>query len=486
MTEEAQAAKTSVAPDLLHDLRTPLNQIIGYSDMLCEEAGVEHEELTGDLEKIRAAGYRMLALIEESFTAAAERGPSAAPRQRSQGMPADSFAAATPPVVAPGTVLVVDDQAANRDVLSRRLSRQGHTVVTASNGDDALALMRGTAFDLVLLDIMMPDMDGYEVLRRLKSDDDLRHVPVVMISAVDEMQSVVRCIAAGAEDYLAKPFDPTLLQARIGACLEKKRSHDRETVLFDELRKNYKRLQEAEKLRDDLRNMIVHDLRTPLTAVIAGVDMLARGSELDEMQREMIAIVAGGGRTLLGMINDLLDVEKMEAGMMTLQYEDLSAAALVSQAIADVRNLAESGETALVTVLEEGLGSFPGDANKLGRTLVNLIANAIRFTPRGTVTITAGLDDQRNVRFAVADTGRGIPADAFERIFEKFGQVDAGSKVGTGLGLAFCKLAVEAHGGRITVESAPGAGSTFSFTVPRHDLNPFRQKPIDPVDLATT
>jgi two-component system sensor histidine kinase/response regulator len=463
------ASKTAVAPALLHDLRTPLNQIIGYSDLLSEEAVLEREGFTGDLGKIGAAAYRILSLLEENFTSFSERDASAALPRRWDDTAADALAVAGTLAVDPGTLLVVDDQAANRDLLSRRLKRQGHTVVTASNGRDALALMRQTSFDLVLLDIMMPDMDGYEVLQRLKSDDHLQHIPVVMISAVDELQSVVRCIAAGAEDYLAKPFNPTLLQARIGACLEKKRSRDRETALFDELQKNYKLLQEAEKLRDDLRNMIVHDLRTPLTAVIAGVDMLGRGKGLDEMQREMVAIVAGGGRTLLGMINDLLDVEKMEAGAMALQYEDLSAASLLSNAIADVRNLADAGETSLITMLEEGLGTFSGDANKLGRTLVNLIANAIRFTPRGTVTITAGLDEDRNMRFAVADTGRGIPAEAFPRIFEKFGQVDAASKVGTGLGLAFCKLAVEAHGGHITVQSTVGVGSTFAFTVPaRH------------------
>ncbi|HEV8436233.1 MAG TPA: response regulator [Thermoanaerobaculia bacterium] len=470
MSALIQAAKTSVAPDLLHDLRTPLNQIIGYSDMLCEEAGPEREALAADLGKIRAAGYRILTLIEENFTSAVERGASALGRRRPERDAIDSTVPPATPVVAPGVLLVVDDQASNREVLSRRLERHGHTVVTANNGSDALALMGDTPFDLVLLDIMMPDMDGYEVLRRIKSDERFQPIPVVMISAVDELQSVVRCIAAGAEDHLAKPFNPTLLQARIGACLEKKRSRDRETLLFDQLQKNYKRLEEAEKLRDDLRNMIVHDLRTPLTAVIAGVDMLGRGNGLDEMQREMIAIAAGGGRTLLGMINDLLDVEKMEAGMMGLHYEDLSAAALVSNAVAEIRSLAEANETSLVTVLEEGLPPFAGDANKLGRTLVNLIANAIRFTPGGTVTITAGVDRAvdgvRNVRFEVADTGRGIPADAFERIFEKFGQLDPHSKISTGLGLAFCKLAVEAHGGRIAVESTPGAGSTFSFRFP--------------------
>ncbi|MDQ3283535.1 MAG: response regulator, partial [Acidobacteriota bacterium] len=380
MSVVTQPARTSVTPDLLHDLRTPLNQIIGYSDMLCEEAGSQCEGLTGDLEKIRAAGYRILTLIEQNFTSVAARGESLSARRRSDAVPVELAAAAAAPAVAPGMLLVVDDEATNREVLSRRLTRQGHTVVTANNGNDALAVMLETPFDLVLLDIMMPDMDGYEVLRRIKADDRLRHIPVVMISAVDELDSVVRCIAAGAEDYLGKPFNPTLLQARIGACLEKKRSRDRETLLFAELRENYRRLQEAEKHRDDLRNMIVHDLRSPLTAVIAGVDMLGRGEGLDDLQREMIAIAAGGGRTLLGMINDLLDVEKMEAGMMGLRYEELSAATLVANAIGEIRTLAEASETSLVTVLEEGLQPFAGDANKLGRTLVNLIANAIRFT----------------------------------------------------------------------------------------------------------
>jgi two-component system sensor histidine kinase/response regulator len=461
MSALASPERTSVAPDLLHDLRTPLNQIIGYSDMLCEDLGLEREGLTGDIGRIREAGYRILALLEENFTAQSE--DSADPP--APIVPADSPATLQIAAIAPGTLLVVDDQALNRDVLSRRLRRQGHTVVTANNGTDALAVMLETSFDLVLLDIMMPDLDGYEVLRRIKSDARLLHIPVVMISAIDELQSVVRCIAAGADDYLAKPFNPTLLQARIGACLGKKRSHDRESLLFAELQENCRKLQEAEKLRDDLRNMIVHDLRTPLTAVIAGVDMVARSTGLDELQRSMIELAAGGGRTLLEMINDLLDVEKMEAGRMALRYEELSAQVLISNAIDQTRNLAEMSETRLVTVLEEGLEPFDGDSGKLIRTLVNLIANAIRFTPQGTVTISAATEGA-DVRFTVTDTGRGIPADAFERIFEKFGQLDAKHRVGTGLGLAFCKLAVEAHGGRITVESTPGAGSSFSFAFP--------------------
>ncbi len=452
----------SASPQLLHDLRSPLNQIIGYSEMLTEDAQAQqrHEVVT-DLGRIGAAGRRVLALLEENFTAEPER---AAPRAAATDASTEGTVLMHPYIV-PGRLLVVDDDAANRDVLSRRLRRQGHDVSTAGNGRDTLRLMRETAFDAVLLDIMMPDMDGYEVLGHIKADERLQHIPVIMVSALSEVQSVVRCIEAGAEDYLTKPFNPVLLRARIGASLEKKRGRDRETALYEQLQQNYKRLQELEKMRDDMRNMIVHDLRTPLTALIIGMDMVERQGTLNDSQQEMMTIATSGGKTLLGMIHDLLDVEKMESGKTQLRYEPLSPSELVAGAVTQVAALAEVERTALVTDVPVDLPPFPGDANKLSRTLVNLIANAIRFTKSGTVTIAVAQQPE-TIRFAIRDTGSGIPAEAFERIFEKFGQVDARSKVGTGLGLAFCKLAVEAHGGRIGVESTPGAGSTFSFTIP--------------------
>jgi signal transduction histidine kinase len=453
-----------VSPQLLHDLRSPLNHIIGYSEMLTEEAdGQRREEIATDLKKIRAAGHRMLALIEENFTSARETIPALI--RRGAEFPLRSGAAPQRAAGAPGLLLVVDDDAANLEVLSRRLERQGHDVRTAKSGRDAMRMLAGSAFDLVLLDIMMPELDGYEVLARIKADSRLQHIPVIMISALNELQSVVRCIEAGAEDYLTKPFNPTLLKARIGACLEKKRGRDRESALFEQLQSNYKRLQELETQRDDMRNMIVHDLRSPLTALIVGIEMLEMAGTLSGTQQEIIAIAAGGGKSLLGMINDLLDVEKMESGATELQYDEIDAASLVAGAIGQVAFLAEQSRTTLVTDLSADLRSFSGDRKKLGRTLVNLIGNAIKFTGAGTVTVSALQEEPATIRFAVRDTGQGIPAESFGRIFEKFGQLDS-RRVGTGLGLAFCKLAVEAHGGRITVESMPGSGSLFSFTIP--------------------
>ncbi len=234
-----EAARQAVPSRLLHDLRTPLNQIIGYTEMIMEHGPGGFRT---DLQKIQAAGRQLLALFEDNFSPTGAPEPAriadsrVEPPARSEPpSAADSFPGNLASGAGPGCVLIVDDVEDNRDVLSRRLERQGYTVASAENGRQALEQLRAGNFDLVLLDIMMPEMDGYEVLRQLKADESLRHLPVIMISALGELDSVVRCIELGAEDYLPKPFNPTLLKARIGACLEKKRAHDRETQLFAQL-----------------------------------------------------------------------------------------------------------------------------------------------------------------------------------------------------------------------------------------------------------
>ncbi len=220
---------------LLHDLRTPLNHIIGFSALLIEQAEEPtHDNALADLQRIHAAGQQLLSLINDNFDSAVSVSPLQAPDDKLQTaeivrakLPAGESGSGN----AQGLVLVVDDVEANRDVLSRQLKRQGYAVAIAENGQAALDQLRGSKVDLVLLDIMMPEMDGYEVLQRLKANEALRHIPVIMISALSELDSVVRCIELGAEDYLPKPFNTTLLKARLGACLEKKRARDREQEL---------------------------------------------------------------------------------------------------------------------------------------------------------------------------------------------------------------------------------------------------------------
>ena len=272
------------AAQLRHELRTPLNHIIGYTELLLEElADGGKPELASGLAELRADARQLLTLLNEVLARgqsgtpdlsaarstlgpplerihstgealhrrASEAGASAllpdldrirtaakrldallrpdgaTPQERArQGASAESGLGQ--PAQRRDVILIVDDNEDNRDMLARRLRRQGHEVLTATGGRAALDTLAGMAVDLVLLDVMMPDLDGYAVLQRLKSDPALRDIPVLMISALDELDSVVRCIQLGAEDYLGKPFDPILLQARIGACLEKKRLHDQE------------------------------------------------------------------------------------------------------------------------------------------------------------------------------------------------------------------------------------------------------------------
>jgi len=241
----------STSPDrsslshLRHDLRTPLNQIIGYSELLAEEADAAgHRAYPPDLAKINGAARTLLTLINDNLTD--ERltlSGEPAPEARGGAGAVLPLSEAEPPAVLAGRILVVDDNAENRDVLARRLARQGHTVETAEDGRVALAALRASPFDLVLLDMMMPVLDGYSTLLELKADAALRHLPVIMVSALDELGSVVRCIEQGAEDYLPKPFNPTLLRARIGAGLEKKRFRDQERLYVATIEETQRRLQ---------------------------------------------------------------------------------------------------------------------------------------------------------------------------------------------------------------------------------------------------
>jgi two-component system sensor histidine kinase/response regulator len=470
---------------LIHDLRTPLNQIIGYSEMLTEQAlEAGQDGYVPDLQKVRTAGQQLLALINDNFHPIrtpdtptpigepfAEHATTVEEKEGAGALLEEPVVGEVAAGAGQGFLLVVDDNKANRDVLSRRLERQGHAVATAENGRQALEMLRAEAFDLVLLDIMMPEMDGYEVLQRLKTNETLRHIPVIMISALSEFDSVLRCIEMGAEDYLPKPFNPTLLRVRIGACLEKKRSRDRETLLFEQLQENHQRLKELEKLRDDLTHMTIHDLRTPLLAMILGMGAYEEMGDLNQAQREMLGIALRSGETLVGMINDLLDISKMESGLLQLELQKITVKDLIEAALKQITTLANARNLTLKTELEPTLPPLFADEDKLVRTLVNLLSNAIKFTPAGgTVTIAARPDNGGpSLLFSVSDTGEGIRSEAFGRIFEKFGQVESrlgGRTMSTGLGLAFCKLAVEAHGGHIGVESAPGQGSTFRFTIP--------------------
>ena len=251
-----------------HDLRTPVNAVLGYSEMLLEDApDLGLEGVGADLDRIRNAAQMLLERIEDIVQLSEVEAGKRTLDGRDQPVTdiIQGFLSAVQPtepratLAEGGHVLVVDDNEINRDMLSRRLEREGLAVTTAENGRVALALVQAKPFDLVLLDVLMPEMNGLEVLQRIKGDAALRHIPVIMISALDELEYVVRCIEIGAEDYLPKPFNPVLLRARIGASLEKKHLRDREVLHLREIEEQKRRADEL--LHVILPHEIVEELK---------------------------------------------------------------------------------------------------------------------------------------------------------------------------------------------------------------------------------
>jgi len=247
-TPPADPSGHSLSAKFLHDLRTPLNQILGYSEMLTEQAIEDGQTgYLADLQKIHTASRQLLALLTPGAPPLPEaNSPTTASTQE---LPQPAPAAETDASLQ-SSILIVDDSKTNRDMLARRLERQGYGVVRAESGHQALEMLRMQEFDLVLLDIMMPEMDGFAVLQQIKADEALCHLSVIMISALEELESVAHCIEMGAEDYLPKPSNPTLLKARIAACLERKHIRQREIGLFQQLQLSNRRLEELEKLLD--------------------------------------------------------------------------------------------------------------------------------------------------------------------------------------------------------------------------------------------
>ncbi|HVF85770.1 MAG TPA: response regulator [Abditibacteriaceae bacterium] len=373
----------------------------------------------------------------------------------------------------PGRILIADDDRMQRMLLTRTLTQQGHSVEAVENGQQVLEMLQKQPFDAVLCDVSMPDMDGFQVLERMMSDDVMKLIPVVMVSGFSEMAGVVACIEMGAADYLHKPTDPALLRARVDSCLAKKRWDEQEVAFRRELEEKYRQLQELVELRDSLSHMIVHDLRTPLTSFLAGLQTAQCLGELSPEQKECLGMSVDGGHILLSMINDLLDISKMESGSLVLECRSIEIPRLCARSLEHVAWLIKDKNLNIVTEFASDLPPLFADEEKLCRTLVNLLGNAIKFTPSDSTIMLGASLQQDEVVFNVRDRGEGIPPEAFGRIFEKFGQVEtrkAGRSMSTGLGLTFCKMVVEAHGGRIWVESEIGEGSDFLFAIPMHQL----------------
>jgi signal transduction histidine kinase len=358
-----------------------------------------------------------------------------------------------------GNLLIVDDTPANIDVLVGLLSPEYRTRV-AMNGKIALSLCAKEIPDLILLDIMMPEMDGYEVCQRLKGMEETKHVPIIFVTAKGETEDETKGLSLGAVDYISKPITPAIVLARVETHLEVNRQRQK-------IQKAYDQLQELEALRDNLVHMMVHDMRNPLSLMRGHLELLGMRSNFEEKQRRHVDAVTRSCEGLIEMVSTLLDVSRFDNNEMPLQMEEQDIVQLVNETTAPYQALGDGPDV----VIESPFDTLPllCDQSIIERVITNLIGNAVKFTPDdGTVSLILEETGQV-VKISVTDTGPGISPEFHEKIFEKFGQVEMHNerrKYSTGFGLTFCKLAVEAHGGSIGVESELGKGSTFWFQLP--------------------
>jgi two-component system sensor histidine kinase/response regulator len=361
-----------------------------------------------------------------------------------------------------GKVLVVDDEAANRSLFATMLESDGHEVVVAGDGHQALSAAAEASPDVVLLDVMMPELNGYDVCRRLKADAETAAIPVIMLTGLSMRDSRLEGIRAGANDFINKPADLTELRLRVRNAIHSKR-------LYDQVRAGYARLEKLEALREDLTGMIVHDMRSPLMGISGFLELLQMSTKevLPEEDYEFLGRALESSQQLMEMVNSLLDVSRLENGQMPLCCASHDLVKMAGAAVGSLGSLTRDGR---VEIQAAGEVYAYCDEQLIRRVIANLVGNGVKFSPkdRPVRVSVSGIEGLPTV--TVADEGGGIPAEFHERIFEKFGQVDpCARKVrSSGLGLAFCKLAVEAHGGEIRLRSAPGEGSEFRMVIPTH------------------
>lgn len=363
----------------------------------------------------------------------------------------------------PSSVLVVDDAPANLLALSRMLRPQGHRVQGVTRGAAALELARRSRPDLILLDIAMPGMDGFEVCAALKADPQLAEIPVIFISALGDVHDKVRGLELGAVDYITKPFNLGEVRARVAVQLERAR-HARA------LSRRLTRIKELEEVRDQLVHMVVHDLRGPIA--VATTFMAALEEELaesmDEDQLEDWSCMKDAMARLGTMVSAILDAHQLENAEVVLQSATTDLVGLAGGVVRDLTLRASTMDRDLVLATNEGSAAVVCDPSLIERVLVNLVDNALKYSPsrsRVTVTVTP---DEDGVRLEVHDQGSGIAAADQPALFDRFArsEPDRTDRRGLGLGLAFCRLAVEAHGGTIGIDSLDPGGTTFWFWLP--------------------
>jgi two-component system sensor histidine kinase/response regulator len=353
----------------------------------------------------------------------------------------------------PDRLLIVDDVPDNLFLVRTILEEEGYEIITLSNGQDALKIIETEPPDLILLDVMMPVMDGYEVTRRVRAMKDLPFIPILLITAYDRANAV-KGLDLGADEFIRKPIEADELLARVRSLLRLKHSiAERDRI---------------DRQRQDFVSRLTHDLRTPLVAADRMLGLLQDGvlGEISPEICEALKIMGRSNSNLLEMVNKLLDVYRYESGSKTINLQSLDLKELLDQVVQELKPIAISKNLELIANLED-IGMVKGDRLELLRVFNNLIGNALKFTESGSVHVSLK-SDQSEAIIAIADTGTGVPLEEQPFLFQRFSQGNH-QKQGSGLGLYLSHYIVNAHEGKILVKSpnqGSQKGSTFFVHLP--------------------
>jgi len=358
-------------------------------------------------------------------------------------------------------ILVVDDSPDNLFLVQTILEEEGYEITLAEDGRVALAQIEMSPPDLVLLDVMMPDLDGLEVTRRIRGNPQLPFMPILLITAFDQ-PSVVKGLDTGADDFIRKPVEVDELLARVRSLLRLKHAvEEREQIA---------------RQREDFVSWMTHDLRTPIVAAERMLMLFQQGAlgELSPGMAEAIATMARSNRNLLVMVNTLLEVYRYEAGRKTLCFSPVKVQEVIEEVIQELSPIAEEKGLSLPCQMAENAQTqVVGDRLELHRVFTNLIGNAIKFTDHGSVEVrlsNCAKDSENNdswVMVEIQDTGCGISPEDQKMLFERFRQ-GSHKRSGSGLGLHLSKRIVETHQGTIELKSELGKGSLFLVRLPVH------------------
>ncbi len=379
------------------------------------------------------------------------------------------------PAESPATVLVVDDNLQNREVAEGHLVGAGYRVVQAEGGAEALAILAGSHPDLVLLDVLMPGMDGYETCRRIRALPQGGDVPVLFLTALGDLETHKAAMESGADDFLTKPLNRTELLIRVRSLLRIKQLSDELRRNYDVIRTQRDALLAAQRQKDELTALIIHDLKNPLSSILSNTQFVLGGSVLDPEMRDSLDDVVRASQSMVRLVMNLLDVGRSEDGALVPHVSQFELPDLLAEVCSEMDRRIEDKQQCLSVTLAPGVGALRGDRDLLRRTLENLIDNAYKYGPRAATiwleVTPSTMDDgaEPAVEIRVRDEGDGIPEAYRQIVFEKYGRAATGAREARsshGLGLVFCRRAVNVHGGAIWIEGEQGRGACFCIRLP--------------------